>query len=605
MSDMAITFSVLGGVVVLFVSNRLPVELVALAATLTLWATGVLELEQSLAGFGDASVVFIASLFVVSEGLDATGVTTWAGQQLIGRVGGSRTKLLVAMMLLVALLTAVISVNGAVAALLPMVVVLAVKLGHLPSKLLMPLAFGAHAGSMLALTGTPVNVIVSEAVEDATGDPLSYFEFALIGVPLVAGTIALVVVLGDRLLPNRRPDAMPIDLSQHATTLAREYALHEGVVRLRVRGASSLVGTTRRELERALDEATSLLGVQRGTGRTVVPADAPIEAGDVIVVQGSEASIERLTAELDLALRSTLPSTDLAAALINREYGAAEVVIPPRSAAIGTRVFPGMTTSSGDLVILAVERRGEDQGARMTTLEAGDTLLLQGSWDALDDQIDSDPEVLAVASPLDIRRQAVPFGPRAGAAVAVLGAMVVLLATGAVPAAVAGLLAAAAMILSRVVTVEQAYRSVSWTTVVLVGAMIPLSTAMQVTGAAEEIAQGLVRVVGDGSPYLLAAGLFLVTMVLGQLISNMATALIVIPIAVSTAIETGVGVTPLLMAVNVAAAAAFLTPVATPVNMMVMGPAGYRFTDYWKLGGVLMAWFFVVSVFLVPVVWSF
>jgi di/tricarboxylate transporter len=406
-------------------------------------------------------------------------------------------------------------------------------------------------------------------------------------------------------LPNRRPDAIAIDLSQHATTLAREYAVHEGVVRLRVRSSSPLVGARRVDVERSLDDSTTLLGIQRGTGRTVVPADEAIGEGDVIVVQGPKPSIESLATELDLRLRSMLPSADLADALINREYGAAEVVIPPRSAAIGTRVFPGMTTSSGDLVILAVERRGEDRGPRATVLEAGDTLLLQGSWDALDDQIDSDPEVLAVTSPLDIRRQAVPFGPRAGFAVAVLGVMVLLLATGAVPAAVAGLLAAAAMILLRVVTLEQAYRSVSWTTVVLVGAMIPLSTAMQVTGAAEEIAQGLVRVVGDGSPYLLAAGLFVVTMVLGQLISNMATALIVIPIAVSTAVETGVGATPLLMAVNVAAAAAFLTPVATPVNMMVMGPAGYRFTDYPRLGSVLMLWFFVVSVFLVPVVWSF
>ncbi len=605
MSDMAITFSVLGGVVVLFVSNRFPVELVAVAAALTLWATGVLELNQSLAGFGDASVVFIATLFVVSEGLDATGVTAWAGQQLIGRVGTSRTRLVVWMMLLVAALTALISVNGAVAALLPMVVVLAVKLGHLPSKLLMPLAFGAHAGSMLALTGTPVNVIVSDAVEDATGDPLSYFEFALVGVPLLVGTIAIVVLLGERLLPDRHPDEISVDLSQHATTLARQYALHEGVVRFRVRATSPLVDTTRADLDQVLDAETRILGVQRGTGRTVVPAEAPIRADDVIVVQGPEASIAGLADDLDLAFRSTLPEPDLASALINREYGAAEVVIPPRSAAIGTRVFPGMTTSSGDLVILAVERRGQDQGARVTSLEAGDTLLLQGSWDALDTQIERDPEVLAVESPLDIRRQAVPLGPRAGGAVAVLAGMVVLLATGAVPAAVAGLLAAAAMILLRVVTVEQAYRSVSWTTVVLVGAMIPLSTAMQVTGAAEEIAQGLVRVVGDGSPYLLAAGLFLVTMVLGQLISNMATALIVIPIAVSTALETGVQPTPLLMAVNVAAAAAFLTPVATPVNMMVMGPAGYRFTDYWKLGIVLMTWFFLMSIFLVPVIWSF
>jgi di/tricarboxylate transporter len=183
--------------------------------------------------------------------------------------------------------------------------------------------------------------------------------------------------------------------------------------------------------------------------------------------------------------------------------------------------------------------------------------------------------------------------------------MVVLLATGAVPPAVAALLAAGALILLHVVSIDEAFRSISWTTVVLVGGMIPLSLAMQETGAAEKLATGLTDLVGDSSSYALLAGLFVLTAVLGQLISNTATALIVIPIAVSSAIELGVSPRPVLMAVNVAAAAALLTPVATPANLMVMEPGGYRFGDYWKLGLPLLGWFFVVSVVLVPVIWSF
>jgi di/tricarboxylate transporter len=183
--------------------------------------------------------------------------------------------------------------------------------------------------------------------------------------------------------------------------------------------------------------------------------------------------------------------------------------------------------------------------------------------------------------------------------------MVVLLATGAVPPAVAGLLAAMAMILLRVLTVEQSYRAISWTTVILIGGMIPLSTAMQETGAAEKIASGLVDLLGDASPYLLALGLAVLTGVLGQLISNTATALIVIPIAVSAAADTGVSARPLVMGVAVAAAASFLTPVATPANMMVMGPGGYRFGDYWKLGLPMMALYLAVATLLVPVFWPF
>lgn len=528
MSDMTISFCVLAGVVVLFVWNRLPVELVAIGAALTLYATDVLSLDEAIGGFGDPTVIFIATLFVVSEGLDATGVTAWAGQQMVNRVGDSRTRLMVVMMLLVAVLTALISVNGAVAALLPMVAVLAVRLGRAPSQLLMPLAFGAHAGSMLALTGTPVSVIVSEALEDAGFDGFAYFEFALVGVPLLIGTIAVVVLFGERLLPTRTPKSIPPDLSEHARLLVQHYTIDDRII------------------------------------------------------------------------EDHLPPN-----LISRDYGMAEVVIAPRSSAIGTPVFPGMVTDDGDLVVLAVERKGESLGPKETTLAAGDTLLLQGRWTALDARIETDRELLAVDAPAAIRRQAVPLGAGAKRAIVVLVAMVALLATDAMPAVVIGLLAAGALVVSRVLTIEQAYRSISWTTVVLVGAMISMSVAMRTSGAAERVAEELIGAVGDSSPYLLASGLFVITAVLGQLISNMATALIVIPIALSAAAESGVAAQPLLMTVNVAAAAALLTPVATPVNLMVMGPGGYRFGDYWKLGLPLLLLFFVVGVFLVPVIWSY
>jgi di/tricarboxylate transporter len=521
-SDTTICYLVLAGVVVLFVWGRFPVELVAIGAALALWATDVLDLDQAIAGFGDPTVVFIASLFVVSEALDATGVTAWAGQELIARVGESRARLFVLMLLLVAVVTALISVNGAVAALLPVVAVTAVRLGRSPSQLLLPLAFGAHAGSLLALTGTPVNILVADASDEAGAGGFGFFEFALVGVPLVAGTIAIVVLFGERLLPDRSARRLSADFSRHARTLTDQYNLE----------------------------------------------------------------------------------TDVAGDLFTRESGVAEVVIPPRSELIGETVFPGMVTASGDLVVLAVQRRGEDVEPGEVELATGDTLLLRGSWSALDEQLD-DPDVLVVDAPSLVRRQAVPLGFRAKEAIGVLAGMVVLLATGVVPAAVAGILAACAIIVLRVLTVDQAYRAISWTTVILVGAMISLSAAMTETGAAKDLADGLVTALGDSGGYALLAGLFVLTAVLGQLISNMATALIVIPIALSAAAEIGVSAQPVLMCVTVAAAASFLTPVATPANLMVMGPGGYRFGDYWKLGLPLLLLYGVVAVLLVPVFWSF
>src|SRR4051794_39453516 len=514
MSDATITYLVLGTAVVLFVWDRLPVALVVVGVALSLWATGVLGLDQALAGFGDPTVVFIASLFVVSEALDASGVTAWTGQALTARVGESRTRLIVLMLALVALLTALISVNGAVAALVPVTVVLAVRLKRPPSQLLMPLAFGAHAGSLLALTGTPVNVIVSDAAADAGAGRFGFFAFAVAGVPLVAGTIAIVALFGERLLPHREPRASTRDFSDHARTLLDQWELDS------------------REL-------------------------------------------------------------------LTRTSGAAEVVIPPRSELTGERVFPGMVTDSGDLVVLGVRRRGEPV-AGDCTLQPGGLLLVQGTWRDLDRQLDN----VLVVDPPELVRRAMPLGAGAKRAIAVLVGMVALLATGAVPPAAAGLLAACALVALGVVTPEQAYRGVSWTTVILVAGMIPLSTAMIASGAAGHLADQLVAVVGDAGPYALLTWLVVLTMVFGQLISNVATALIVIPIALSAAADMDVSAKPVLMAVAVAAAAAFLTPVATPANLMVMEPGSYRFGDYWKLGLPLALLFAAVAIVVVPVFWA-
>jgi di/tricarboxylate transporter len=606
-SDIAITFAVVAAVVVLFVSGRVPVELVAIGAALLLWASGVIDLQQTVAGFGDPAVVFIATLFVVSEGLDATGATTWVGQRLIAWAGDGRARLLILMMLIVALLTAIISVNGAVAALLPVVVVLAVRLGRASSQLMIPLVFAAHAGSLLALTGTPVHVLVSEASRDAGGPGFGYLEFGLVGVPVLAAVVAIVVLLGPRLLPHRSPSTMPPDLSRHARTLVEQYGLRDGTFCARVRAGSPWVGRAAGELVTATGGAVHVIGVRR-SGQPVAErqedvAAVVLAADDRLIVGGDMRSLVDLASADGLAMRSAEADEDLAAALMDRRAGLAEIVVPPRSALIGREVFPGMATDSGDLVILAIGREGEARPVA-TSLRAGDTMLLQGTWDALDANL-ADPDVLVVDSPEIVRRQAVPLGPRAFEAVGVLATMVVLLASGLVPAVVAGLIAASAMVLLRVLTIEQAYRGINWTTVVLVGAMFPISAAMVESGAADLIADTLVDVVRGAGPYALLAGLFIITAAFGQLISNMATALIMIPIAVSAAEGLGVSVQPVLMSLTVAAAAALLTPVATPVNLMVMGPGAYRFGDYWKLGLVVMGVFFLASVTIVPLFWPF
>lgn len=506
--------------VIAFVSNRIPLGVVAVGVSVALYLTGVLDLGSALAGFGDPTVLFIASLFVVSEALESTGIIAWAGQEVVAHSGTGRRRLLLTIGLLTAAMTAVISVNGSVASLLPLVVVVAARAGIRPSQMLMPLAFSAHAGSMLTLTGTPVNIIVSEVATDNGARPFGFFEFALAGLPLLVGTLAIILLLGNRLLPERTPASAPIDLERLASLLRTDYAL----------------------------------------------------------------SPDR--------------------ALVSASRGVAEVVVPPRSSLIGLHVFPGMCTPSGDLVVLGVRRGQEALDESGTDLQAGDALLLDGSWDDLQRHTSQRDEVLVVDAPLTLRRS-VPLGAGAKRTAVILLAMIVLLATGIVPAAIAGLLAAGALILTRVVSMTQAYRAISWTTVILVAGMIPLSTAFQETGAAQLIADGLRSFLGDAGPHAAVAVIVLITLVLGQLISNTATVLIVAPVAVALAAAMDASVLPFLMALTIAGAASFLTPVATPANLMVMEPGGYRFGDYARFGWPLTVLFFVVAVFYVPLIWPF
>jgi len=595
MDDATTALVVLALVVALFVWNRLPVGVVALLAALSLWATGLVTTEEAVAGFGDPVVIFIATLFVVSEAIDSTGVTTWAGRVLLDRAGTGATRVLVAVCLLSAVLTSLITLNGAVAALLPLVVLISHRIGLSPSRLLMPVAFAGSAGGMLLLMSSPVNVIVSDAAADAGEGPFPFFSFSLVGIPLLVGTITLCVALGPRLLPHRTPEHAPPDLGALADTLEGQYQLTDGFYRLRVRSRSDLVGRDLASI-RAPGAGIRVVAVESPEGGAVV---GPVSDDDTLVVTGPPHEITQFALEHGLAV-SMVRAGD-GEGLMNREAGVAEVVVPPRSRLVGERVHRGMERENA-LIILAVQRLGTDRGDGPIELAEGDAILLHGRWSALD-RLNRDRDVLLVDSPDLVRRQTVAWGSRATLAVLVLAALVAMLGSGRVPPAIAGLAAAVGLVVLRVVSVAQAYRCVSWQTVVLVGALIPLSTAISTSGAADRVASVLIDAVGSGRPIMLLAALFVLTAVLGQVVSNTAIVLVVVPIALAAAEATGTSAKPLLMAVAIAGCAALLTPISTPGNMMIMSPGGYRFGDYWRLGLPLMVWWVVVALVVVPLVW--
>ncbi len=302
MSDITIVFLIIVGAVILFVQNRIPVVIVALAVPFALYMTGVLSLQEVFSGFGDPTIIFIATLFVVSAGLEAAGVTAWAGQKLIQWAGDEgRGKLLVLMMLMVACLTALISVNGAVAALLPVVVVLAIRTGTAPSQLLMPLAFGAHTGSKLTLSGTPIAVIVNDALQDAGGEPFAFFEFAWAGLPLVIGGIAIVYLFGPKLLPYTQGPSLPGDLSSHARTLTEQYRLQGRYFQLKLRETSPLLGKVAASIDLKDFPGLVIARVQTADGEALA-AEAVLEAGQLLIISGPADLVAAFAEADDLAM---------------------------------------------------------------------------------------------------------------------------------------------------------------------------------------------------------------------------------------------------------------------------------------------------------------
>lgn len=533
MQAMIATFVILVVALVAFASNRVPLAVVACGVSLALFLTGVLELPEALAGFSDPTPILIASLFIVGDALEATGVTAWAARQVTRLAGTGRGRITVVISLVVAVITAFISINGAVAALLPLVVVVAMRARIAPSRLLIPLAFAAHAGSLLTLTGTPVNMIVSEAAAGAGARAFGFFEFALVGVPLLVLTVAMTAAFGDRLLPER-----------HAASL-----------------------------DALSDPAEQALRIR--------------QSYDVTLTTGS---------------------------LFTPDEGVVEVMLPPRSRYIDRQVHPGMTMFDGELVLLSARSPAGHEGSALDVetgetevrgwvLRAGDAVLVQGAWGALERFV-AQADVVAVTELRSMRR-AVPLSRGARRAIAILVLMVALLVSGIVPAVVAGMLAAGAVVLTRVLSVRDAFHAVHWSTVVLIAGMIPLSTAFVHTGAAQLVADAMLSLVGTGSPHLILLMLGVLTIALGQVISNVATVLVMIPISLSAAETIGASPLPFLMALTVTGAAAFLTPIATPANTMVLEPGGYRFGDYWRLGLPLAVVWIAVAVLYVPLLWPF
>jgi di/tricarboxylate transporter len=630
---MILTFAILAITILFFIFGRLRADAVAMLALLALFLSGIIDLDQALAGFGDPTVIMIAGLFIVGDGLSRTGVTAWLGQRMLAMAGRSKLRLLIVLMVGAALLSAFVSNTGTVATLMPAVTSAAWLIGSLPSKFLMPLAFSANTGGLLTLTGTPPNIIVNETLAAAGYSGFGYFEFALVGLPLLVIAVGFMIVAGQRLLPAHKVGERPPDLSQSVDQLAEDYTLEGMLFWLRVRYGSALVGKTLAEAALGRDYGVSVLRVSKAPARTQRlrwPASRPrtaswlslerfqpdqepvpgpetiIQARDVLLVSGSQEAVDRLMVRFNVGVQQAgSDDGQLAEVLLSHEVGVAEVLLTPRSAYLGRSLSQAHLAEKYNVLILSVRRGGRHVKPQDVRLRFGDALLVRGRWADIDLLRNEARNFVVVGSPDAMARQVVELSPQAMVAVASLVGMIALMVSGLVPTVIAVLLAAMAMILGGCLSMNQAYRAISWRSVVLIAAMIPMSIALQVSGAAEFLANGLVDTLGAISPLALVAGVFVLTTALSQVINNSATAILVAPIVLQAALTLGVSPYPLLMTVAISASTAFLTPIGTTTNLMVSSPGGYSFKDFIRVGAPLVALFMIVSLILVPLIWPF
>ena len=612
---MSTVLIILSITIVLFIWGKFPPDVVALISMISLFLTGILTAEEALSGFSNATVIMIAALFIIGEGLSRTGWTALAGQRFVGWARKSVPKLLVIVTLGASVLSGFVSNTGTVAALLPVTVSAAWSAGTLPSKLLMPVAFGSNTGGLLTLTGTPPNIIASNTLIENGLEGFSFFEFALIGIPLLLLTIFYFRYVGHRLMPANKTTDKPVDIDAEMHKWLANYSIGDNLYRLRIRSMSPLIGTKIADWNFEEEHNVSVMRLKRrhpSTFQQTVPLfvelpepDTEMRYHDIITVKGGARDVDALVLKYALGVIPTPAEKDvLKNELINQEVGMAEMFIAPNSIFVGREINLGHYLKQTNVQLLAVSRDNRPLTGKIK-IEAGDAFVIRGTWENIETLKSLYENVVISGSPEAMSKNVAQLTPKSYMALGTLLLMIVLLVFKILPGAMAALICAGIMMLTRCVPIAKAYKGISWTSVVMIAAMIPMGLALQKTGVATMAAEGLVEALGTLHPTALLAGIFILTTAFSQTINNSATAVLMAPIALIAANALGVSPKPYMITVAVSASTAFLTPVGTTTNAMVLSAGGYSFLDYVKVGGPLLLLFFITTVLLVPLIWNF
>ena len=588
--DESIVFAVLAAALALFVWGKWRYDVVALLALLVLAVAGIVPASEAYLGFGHPAVVTVAAVLILSKALQDSGVVDVVAK-CYARIPSIPVLRILSLSGITAFASAFMNNVGAVSLLMPVTIRVAKRDRQLPSRYLMPVAFASLLGGMVTLIGTPPNIIISNFRRDEAGVAFQMFDFALVGVGVALVGIAFMALFGRRLIPARR------------ARLALGDTLHieEYMTELRVPADSRFVGSQVRDLEELAEEDVAIVGMLRRGEVYVAPSSSEvIDADDILIV---EADAEDLRLFVDSSGFVLVGSRDIRAdvdkTLSSDEVLVVEAIVIPESSASGKSARELHLHATYDVNLLGISRRGTRLARRLGSIEflPGDVLLLQGRTDSVQAAL-TRLELLPLAErELSIGQKRRPLFP-----VAVFGAAVLLSAFGVIPIQISFVAAAAVLLLTRFLTLQSLYRSIDWPVIVLLGAMIPVGEALQTTGGAERIAIFIADMSGS-LPAWTALGIVLVTtMLLSVVINNAAAVVVMAPIGIAVATTLGMNSDPFLMAVAIGASSAFLTPIGHQSNTIVMGPGGYHFSDYFRLGFPLSL--LIVAVAIPLILWA-
>lgn len=584
-TDQIIIFAILGLSLVFFMWGRWRYDIVAFTALILAVVGGVVPTDSAFAGFGHPAVITVAAVLVISRALQVSGVISIFADAVVRFARGQGTQM-AALSGLGALLSAFMNNVGALALLMP----LALRLSERPSAVLMPLSFATILGGLVTLIGTPPNIIIATYRADVTGEAFAMFDFAFVGLPIAVIGLVFVLLIGWRLIPSDRASRRSAE---------EMFDLDCYVIEARLNEDSEFVGKRVSDLE-ALDEDRSIIvGLIRDeTRRLMRITHEYLRVGDVLLLRVDPATVDDLVKKAGLTLTGTEHASE--EKLRSDEVGIVEAVVQPGSRLEGRSATMLHLRRHFGVALLALAREGQPIQERIARvrLRAGDVLLLQGEEAEM-------PEALSAMGclPLATRNLNIGRGGKVLIPVLIFAASVFATVIGWAPVHVSFAGAVVALVLLERISAREAYETIEWPVIVLLGAMIPLGDALQSTGGTQLIADSIVVLAGAIPVFAILGIVLVVTMTLSDLMNNAATAIVMAPISVAIADSLGLNADPFLMAVAIGASCAFLTPIGHQNNVLVMGPGGYKFGDYWRMGLPLEIIIVVVSVPLIMFFW--